>query len=777
MRELNEGLAALDPVAALSRRFKIPLAMIEAAGVRHENDSRVRELLGIFGRPDQDLRGIVFPYRDPRDGRTLGHRVRLDTVTADGNKYLSEQRCRALFFGPTHVDELNDTSIHVAIVEAEQSALALSAFAARSNCVLLTIAVGGVWGWKRKSGNALQPDGSRQPVSGPSPSLDLVTWPHRKVVIAFDSNITVRLDLLNARRALAEELAGRGADVFLATVPQKNGINGPDDLIAIEGDAATLEMINGATPLRPAQSSPKSNERESAATFIVNLARSHAQLFHDGEDSFATIQVYDHLETYFIRSRQFRGYLGKMFFEGKGRAASGEALTSAIATLEGFARFESAEGVASLRVAGDCEHIWVDLCDPQWRQVEIDASGWRVVESTSSHIRFRRPPGMLPLPMPESGGSLSELRKFFNVETDSDFHLIVGWALSAFHPTGPYPLLILHGVQGSAKSTAARFGRLLVDPNFSLLRCEPREPRDLMVAANNAWVISFDNISRLEPWLSDALCRLSTGGGFSTRTLYTDNEETIFNAKRPAIVNGIEEVATRGDILDRSILLYLPVIRQKDRKEERVINQEFHAAHPRLFGALLDATSAAIRNHNLVNVKNLPRMADTARWITGAEEQIGWSRGTFLRALQENRAHANELPLENPVAELIRKMTLPWKGTATELLKVLEANADEGARNKRTWPVSGAVLSNSLRRIASNLREVDGINVKFGERSTDSSRRRLITVTQGEKEGNWSSELSDTVTGPDVSDDADSKKQPFSGGRVREEGPIEEGEL
>ena len=62
--------------------------------------------------------------------------------------------------------------------------------------------------------------------------------------------------------------------------------------------------------------------------------------------------------------------------------------------------------------------------------------------------------------------------------------------------------------------------RALVDPNTAMLRSEPREPRDLMIASKNGWIIALDNLSGIQAWQSDCLCRLSTGGGFSTRTLY-----------------------------------------------------------------------------------------------------------------------------------------------------------------------------------------------------------------------------------------------------------------
>jgi len=233
-------------VAELSERFRIPSEVLEAAGVRHATDNDVRELLGVHGRTGQDLSGIVFPYRDPRDGRVLSHRVRLDTAVADGQKYLSEQGCRVFFFPPTRDSELTDTSFPAVIVESEKAALALTALADRHGRKLSVVAIGGVYGWRRKIGVKSTPDGGREAVTGPSPSFDWVVWRGRKAMVAFDSNVAGRRDLERARLVLAKELLNRGAQVFIASVPKRHGVNGPDDLIAVAGDDATLEMLDRA---------------------------------------------------------------------------------------------------------------------------------------------------------------------------------------------------------------------------------------------------------------------------------------------------------------------------------------------------------------------------------------------------------------------------------------------------------------------------------------------------------------------------------------------------
>jgi hypothetical protein len=477
----------------------------------------------------------------------------------------------------------------------------------------------------------------------------------------------------------------------------------------------------------PSKGAGMAGRQESAATMLVKLAQRDAQLFHSGDSCFARVKLSDHEETHGLRSKGFRWWLTKIFFEEEMRSASAEAVGSAITALEGFARFNSEEHAVFVRVAEESGKIYLDLCNDRWQAVEISGDAWRVIESTDCPVRFRRAGGMLALPLPVRGGGIERLREFVNVRSNEDFALIVGWLVGALHPRGPYPVLILHGEQGAAKTTTARVLRSLVDPNAAPERSEPREVRDLMIAANHGWICSFDNMSHLPPWFSDAFCRLSTGGGFSTRVLFTDDDEIIFEAKRPVVLNGIEELAVRGDLLDRALILDLPNVPEEKRKTESDFRGSLERARPALLGAVLDAVSGALANEHSVKLDRLPRMADFACWVTAGEKKLGWDAGTFLGAYSRNQRRANELPLETPVAEAVRKLDLPWTGTATELLGELGPLAGESVNHSKGWPQSGRALSNALRRLAPNLRQA-GIGVEF-DREGRRGRRRLISIT------------------------------------------------
>ena len=256
------------------------------------------------------------------------------------------------------------------------------------------------------------------------------------------------------------------------------------------------------------------------ADILIGLAQS-AELFHSADGTgFADLDINGHRETWPIRAKGFRRWLARRFFEATQGAPSSEALQSALNVIEAKAHFDAPERAVHIRVGGLNGRLYLDLGDETWRAVEIDTIGWRVIDNPP--VRFRRAAGMQPLPVPVPGGSVETLRSFLNVQSDTDFVLVVAWALAVLRTRGPYPVLALSGEQGSAKSTFSAILRALLDPNTAPLRALPREDRDLFIAATNGHLLAFDNVSGLPAWISDTLCRLATGGGFAVRQLYTD---------------------------------------------------------------------------------------------------------------------------------------------------------------------------------------------------------------------------------------------------------------
>ena len=471
------------------------------------------------------------------------------------------------------------------------------------------------------------------------------------------------------------------------------------------------------------------------ADILIGLV-ADAELFHASDGTgYADLEINGHRETWPIRNKGFRRWLARRFFEATGKAPNSEALHSAINVIEAKAHFDGPERTVFIRVGGHDGKLYLDLCDETWRAVEIDDNGWRVIDNPP--VRFRRAAGMKPLPIPVSGGSIETLRSFLNVQSDAHFVLAVSWMLAVLRHRGPYPVLVLSGEQGSAKSTLSAILRALLDPNTAPLRALPREDRDLFIAATNGHVLTFDNVSGLRAWISDTLCRLATGGGFAVRQLYTDLDEVLFDAARPVILNGIEDMVERADLADRAVFLTLEPIPEERRRPEAELWAAFEAERPRILGALLDAVVEGLKRLPETRLPKLPRMADFALWATACETAI-WPAGTFWSAYCSNRDEAVEGVIEaDPVATAVRAFMsaqTEWKGTASNLLVALGEVVDERIAKSKTWPDSPRALSGRLRRAATFLRKI-GIEVAFKKEGRARSRIVHIAASAPENAG------------------------------------------
>jgi hypothetical protein len=508
----------------------------------------------------------------------------------------------------------------------------------------------------------------------------------------------------------------------------------PDGTPPDVADKAFDDVLGSRTLEEEAEA--ERGKAETQAQILIKIA-AEAALFHAPNAScFADIMVKGHRETWPIRSQGFRRWLMRGFYDQEGNAPSANAMQAAIALIEAKAHFDGPEHEVHVRSAGHDGKIYLDLADEQWRAVEIDAAGWRVIARPP--VKFRRAAGMQPLPIPVSGGSVTSLRPFLNVKNDDDFVLAIAWLLAALRDCGPYPVLALAGEQGSAKSTFSTILRSLVDPNTAPLRALPREDRDLFIAANNGHTLAFDNVSGLPSWISDTLCRLATGGGFAVRQLYTDQDEVLFDSCRPIILNGIEDCITRPDLADRSLFLTLEAIPEDKRKAEKDLFAEFDRQRPHILGALLDAVSHGLKRLPEVRLDRLPRMADFAKWATACETQI-WVGGTFRVAYGGNRAEAVNTVLEaDEVASALRAhmaAVTEWTGTSQELLGALSNIVGEKVAKEKWWPKVPNKLSQKLRRMKTFLRQV-GIEVRDLPRQ---GKRRALYITREEKVGNSSS--------------------------------------
>lgn len=463
---------------------------------------------------------------------------------------------------------------------------------------------------------------------------------------------------------------------------------------------------------------------------LVKLALEHATFNHTpDEEPFASIRVHGHIENVLTDSRKFKMWITRIYYKETGDAPSKQDLEKALRLIEAQALFDGKKIPLYIRYAEHGGCIYIDLCNREWEQVKISATGWEIIRSINSPVKFIRHQGMSELSKPVQGGSFDNFRKFLNIESKEDWILINSWIIGAMKNSGPFPILCLHGEQGSGKSFMARLIRDLVDPSTIALQSLPRTERDLVINAGKTWLLNYDNLSWMRNDLSDAFCRISTGGGFRTRKLRTDTDEILFSSVRPMMMNGIVDVALRNDLADRSLIINLPLI--PERLAEKEIYKKWNDLKPGILGAFYTAVSEALKNHQNVKLEKLPRMADFAIWVSAAEPALPWAPGSFIEEYGNNRKRLKANTIEaDLVALAVVKMvdhvdSHEWTGTASELLKFLEHYND--FTDSATWPKQPNALSGRLKRIAGALRE-KGIETKRGKNGN-----RFIRIFTNEK--------------------------------------------
>ena len=488
------------------------------------------------------------------------------------------------------------------------------------------------------------------------------------------------------------------------------------------------------TPEAPEDDGDENEEqkkgRNSQADRLVKLALQDVILFHDQtREPFALVSVADHYEVIRCKSRGFRRWLSRRFYEAEEKAVGGEAVASALNTIEAKAVFDGERHELHNRVALHDSAVWYDLTDPKWRAVRVTPGGWQVIENPP--ILFVRYDHHAPQIEPIRGGDVHQVFDFVAVNGDGPRLLLLVYLVACFIPNIPHPVPVLHGPQGSGKSSAFRILRRLVDPSAVEILSFPRDNNELVQNLSHHWAALFDNVSALQGWESDTLCRAVTGEGFTKRQLYSDDDDIIYSFRRCVGLNGINISATRPDLLDRSILIALDRIPPNQRRTEAALQAEFDSARPHVLGGIFDALAEAMRILPEVRLSTLPRMADFARWGSAIAQALGYRQADFLRAYGENIREQNAEVLEgHPVAAAVLSLIgerETWEGTPSELLTEFGrvAEAQKINTKEKGWPKSGPWVTRRLNEVRPNLADV-GITVDIGK-----SGDRKITIRKG----------------------------------------------
>lgn len=423
-----------------------------------------------------------------------------------------------------------------------------------------------------------------------------------------------------------------------------------------------------------------------------------------------------------VRSRACENWLAHLYWKSTESVLNTTTLSSIIQMLEARAIFEGPQYRLHTRIAKHNDSIWYDLGDG--RSVKINSYNWEIVED--SPILFRRFPHQKSQAEPKQNGDIKKLLDFVNLSyADSngslspEQKLLLCWTVFSFIPDLPHPAPILAGPQGSNKSTFQKVLKELIDPSSVQAQTSPKGVDDFIQTSSHHWFLVLDNVSHLSESLSDTICRVITGGGFSKRELYSDDSDIIYDFKHIIGINGINLVVEKADLLDRSLIFNLK--RTNNFTTEKIFWSKFEERKQYILGGIFDVLVQTLR---LISTTPEPneqfRMADFAHHGAVIAEALGFKSDDFINAYKTNISKQNQEVLDaSPVGVALIKFMAgkdQWQGTPTELLTELEALAEGLHINQhhRSWPKDARTVWRRISDILPNL-ESEGIKAERGK--------------------------------------------------------------
>ena len=488
---------------------------------------------------------------------------------------------------------------------------------------------------------------------------------------------------------------------------------------------------------------PKKAGKISKSDVVVSAAKNKiSEMFFDQyKTPYVVVDIGKRHEAYAVPSSDFKKWLLSLCFQQTGKGMSDEDYRTATNNLlaqmfyEGAATAELWYRTAwSKFTTHDEPVLYYDLGNIEWQAVKVTKSGWEVVQQPAI---FKRYANLAMQVKPTTDGDINDIFNFINVKTEDGKLLLLVWLIAAFIPGFPHAILVISGSQGSGKTFLFRLFKKLIDPGVRLTDSPSKDEGDLIRKFANQWFTPLDNLSSLPGWMSDVICRAINGDGFSTRTLYTTNDEFILQFRRIIGINGINQIATSPDILDRAILIEFDRIEEEKRKTEAILDKDIAAALPGFLGSIFNIIAKAFPIYaELINKPpaKLPRMADFSIWCEAISRAMGNEEGRFIKAYFRSVASAvDEVVAGHPLAQALvlfaeamkEKQCILRELSPNELLSELDALAAfSGIRTlDRTWPKTSKTMGREINKLKVTMAE-KGIFIKSGR-----GHKRFYTIT------------------------------------------------
>lgn len=467
-----------------------------------------------------------------------------------------------------------------------------------------------------------------------------------------------------------------------------------------------------ATMYPSTEISTKQHDQTEAKSLIESIMdREDVVLFHDDKgNGYISFEISGHRESWSCKGRDIKRWLSHQVWVKNKKPVTPDMMKNILSVLEANACHEGMEHKLHNRVAWRNGELWYDLADPDWQAVKIGSQGWEVMNTPP--ILFKRYSHHKAQVLPQKNGDPGLFLKYINITNEQHKLLLMVFLVSCFIPDFPHPILIVFGSHGGGKSTLSKLLRSTNDPSVIDVIRMPDNHKELIQTLSHHHFLFFDNVSYISESASDDLCGAITGSAFSKRELYTDDDDIIYNLMNCIGINGINLVATRPDLLDRSMLIELERVDEENKKSEEDIYAAFQADLPSILGGVFDVIVKAINIKPGITADRLPRMVDFALWGCAIAEALGYTKEDFLTAYDINIVRQTEMLLnDNVVATAIVTFMDgkdDWRGTPTQLLNQLDSHASLTGIDtwEKYWPKGANALSRKLNELSTPLKKM-----------------------------------------------------------------------
>nr|MDQ3969589.1 hypothetical protein [Thermoproteota archaeon] len=497
----------------------------------------------------------------------------------------------------------------------------------------------------------------------------------------------------------------------------------------------------------------------SASELAIRLVDKRIVLYF--KDEYGTphikVKVGDHTEIMPVGSSRFELYVSKVFYDEMDRQVlKAESLNEVVRILTARTTFDGTTARLHLRAAWgisdddnngvDYNTLYFDPTTENWSCIKVTTHGWEILPRHPDNVlftRFKQLPQAMPV-REYSPDIMDRYLDLMHIKGQTSRLIVKVMLIASFIPDIGHPIIVPNGEQGGVKSTYCRYHKRIVDPCAVELLTIPKDRNEFVQHMHHNYVVVYDNVRIVPKWFSDEICKAVTGAGNSKRKLYTDDEDIAYNYKRLILVNGINNVLTEPDALDRSVMLDFTRISDEERREEAEVDAEFEAMKPGLLGYIFDILVKALSIKHTIKLQRKPRMADFAVWGEAIARAMGCKELEFLddyySVLERQNVDAVEATLVGPaIVNFVgtwQQGNKEWEGSPDALLNALRKVAEAFRIDTRDsmWPKKGNSLVRKIKPLLPDLRQGYQIDIAItrdakGEK-TKSKNSTWITINR-----------------------------------------------